>query len=63
MPRPTVLESPAEVGAVFADGHQVSVSSSSGLGCPDAVLAALGEHFRQTGTPRGLSLTPPHRSG
>ena len=63
MPRPTVLESPAEVGAVFADGNQVSVSSSSGLGCPDAVLAALGEHFRQTGAPRGLSLIHPIAAG
>jgi len=63
MPRPAVLESAAEVGTVFADGNLVSVSSSSGLGCPDAVLAALGEHFHQTGTPRDLVLIHPIAAG
>ena len=63
MPRPAIFESAAEVGAIFADGNLVSVSSSSGLGCPDAVLAALGEHFRQSGSPRGLSLIHPIAAG
>ena len=37
------------------DGQVVSVSSSSGLGCPDHVLKALGERFDATGHPRNLT--------
>lgn len=45
------------------DGDIVTVSSSSGLGCPDAVLAGLGERFQQTGTPRGLTSVHPIAAG
>ena len=34
-----------DVRLVDSDGAVVTVSSSSGLGCPDAVLAAIGERF------------------
>ncbi len=40
----------AEAAALIPDGAIVTVSSSSGLGCPDAVLAAIGQRFRETGT-------------
>ncbi len=37
--------SAAQAASLIKDGMVVSVSSSSGLGCPDAVLAAIGERF------------------
>ena len=45
------------------DGAVVTVSSSSGLGCPDAVLAALGHRFDETGAPRGLTTLHPIAAG
>ena len=39
------LVSAAHAASLIKDGMVVSVSSSSGLGCPDAVLAAIGERF------------------
>ncbi|GGA02955.1 acetate CoA-transferase YdiF [Elstera cyanobacteriorum] len=41
----------------------VTVSSSSGLGCPDAVLAALGTRFRETGAPGNLTTLHPIAAG
>ena len=35
----------AQAASLIQDGMVVSVSSSSGLGCPDAVLAASIFHF------------------
>jgi propionate CoA-transferase len=32
------------------------VSSSSGLGCPDLVLRALGERFDTEGQPKNLTM-------
>ena len=45
------------------DGAVVSVSSSSGLACPDATLRALGERFAATGEPRGLTMIHPIAAG
>jgi acyl CoA:acetate/3-ketoacid CoA transferase len=45
------------------DGDVVTVSSSSGLGCPDKVLAALGERFDDEGHPRGLTTLHPIAAG
>ena len=45
------------------DGDVVSVSSSSGLGCPDLVLAAIGERFRTGGKPAGLTMLHPIAAG
>ena len=39
----------AEAAVLVPDGATVTVSSSSGLGCPDAVLAAIGERFVGSG--------------
>src|SRR5215211_2415961 len=48
---------------LIPDHAVVTVSSSSGLGCPDAVLAALGRRFDDTGTPRGLTTLHPIAAG
>ena len=50
-------------GAVIPVGATVSVSSSSGLGCPDAMLKAIGDRFRTTGEPRGLTMIHPIAAG
>src|SRR5579871_5345509 len=49
--------------ALVRPGATITVSSSSGLGCPDAVLRALGERFAATGQPRGLTLIHPIAAG
>lgn len=53
----------AEAAALIPDGAVVSVSSSSGLGCPDRMLAAIGERFEATGHPRGLTTLHPIAAG
>ena len=53
----------AQAVALIADGATVAVNSSSGLGCPDAVLAALGARFDATGHPRGLTSIHPIAAG
>lgn len=55
--------SAADAAALVADGATLSVSSSSGLGCPDAVLRALGERFIRDGSPRGLTVVMPIAAG
>ncbi|MEM1267237.1 MAG: malonate decarboxylase subunit alpha [Pseudomonadota bacterium] len=49
--------------AAIQDGAVVTVSSSSGLGCPDLVLKALGERFAAEGHPRGLTTLHPIAAG
>lgn len=48
---------------LIADGDVVTVSSSSGLGCPDAVLAGIGERFAETSSPRNLTTLHPIAAG
>lgn len=55
--------SPAEAAALIPDGAVVSVSSSSGLGCPDLMLKAIGERFETTGHPRDLTTLHPIAAG
>lgn len=57
------LVSAAEAAARIPDGAVVSVSSSSALGCPDAVLAAIGARFAAEGRPRGLTTLHPIAAG
>ena len=45
------------------DGDTVTVSSSSGLACPDEVLAALGQRYRDTAHPAGLTMLHPIAAG
>jgi acyl CoA:acetate/3-ketoacid CoA transferase len=57
------LISALDAAALIPDGAAVTVSSSSGLGCPDAVLRALGDRFRTSGEPRGLTTIHPIAAG
>jgi propionate CoA-transferase len=52
-----------EIGSLIADGAVVTVSSSSGLGCPDASLRAIGKHFLEKGRPRELTTLHPIAAG
>jgi acyl CoA:acetate/3-ketoacid CoA transferase len=52
-----------EAAALIRDGDVVSVSSSSGLGCPDLVLSAIGERFDNDGHPRALTTLHPIAAG
>jgi acyl CoA:acetate/3-ketoacid CoA transferase len=55
---------PAEAAvARIPDGAVVTVSSSSGLGCPDKVLAAIGARFEAEGHPRDLTTLHPIAAG
>jgi propionate CoA-transferase len=55
--------SAAEAARLIKDEAVVSVSSSSGLGCPDAVLGAIGVRFDSEGHPRGLTTLHPIAAG
>lgn len=55
--------SAADAAALIPDGSIVAVNSSSGLCCPDAVLAALGARFDETGAPRELTTIHPIAAG
>jgi propionate CoA-transferase len=57
------LISLAEAAALIPDEAVVSVSSSSALGCPDAMLKAIGEHFQQHGHPARLTTLHPIAAG
>jgi propionate CoA-transferase len=52
-----------QAAGLIADGATLSISSSSGLGCPDAVLAAIGKRFRETGHPRAITSLNPIAAG
>ena len=53
----------AEAAALIPDGAVVSVSSSSGLGCPDLMLKAIGDRFDETGHPRNITTLHPIAAG
>lgn len=55
--------SAAEAARLVPDGAVVTVSSSSGLGCPDAVLAAIGARFEAEGHPRDITTLHPIAAG
>src|SRR5260221_11489401 len=52
-----------QAAALIPDGATVTVSSSSALGCPDAMLAAIGRRFEETGHPRRLTTLHPIAAG
>ena len=60
---PTKTISAPHAAALIPDGAVVTVSSSSGLGCPDLVLKAIGERFAQVGRPRNLTTLHPIAAG
>lgn len=55
--------SAADAVSRIKDGQVVTVSSSSGLGCPDLVLKALGDRFEETNHPRDLTALHPIAAG
>ncbi|MDR6757979.1 acyl CoA:acetate/3-ketoacid CoA transferase [Mycoplana sp. BE70] len=55
--------SPAEAAKLIPDGAIVSVSSSSGLGCPDLMLKAIGERFEASGHPKNITTLHPIAAG
>jgi acyl CoA:acetate/3-ketoacid CoA transferase len=48
---------------LIPDGAVVTVSSSSGLGCPDRTLQAIGDRFEATGHPQNLTTLHPIAAG
>ena len=59
----TKIISASEAVQMIRDGDVITVSSSSGLNCPDRVLAALGERFAQQNQPRDLTMVLPIAAG
>ena len=49
--------------SLIQDEATISVSASSGLNCPDAILAAIGERFAGTDQPRNLTSIHPIAAG
>ncbi|MCB1492617.1 MAG: acyl CoA:acetate/3-ketoacid CoA transferase, partial [Rhodobiaceae bacterium] len=59
----TKIRSAEDAAKLIADGATVAVNSSSGLCCPDAVLAAIGARFDAEGAPRNLRMVHPIAAG
>lgn len=57
------LVTAADAALKIKDGAVVAVNSSSGLCCPDAVLAALGARFAESGAPRDITAIHPIAAG
>ncbi len=55
--------SAAEAVKHIADGAVIAVNSSSGLGCPDLILNALGERFDAEAHPRNITTLHPIAAG
>lgn len=62
MPRAQIVTA-EEAAAAIPDGAVVSISSASGLGCPDAMLRAIQEHFAAKGRPNQLTAFVPIAAG
>src|SRR5271166_4995008 len=62
MARPKMLTADA-AALLIPDGAVVTVSSSSALGCPDAMLAAIGARFDTEGHPRNITTLHPIAAG
>ena len=57
------IRSALEAARRIGDKAVVAVNSSSGLCCPDLVLQALGERYREEGHPRQLTMIHPIAAG
>jgi propionate CoA-transferase len=57
-----VLTGP-DAAQLISDFAVITISSSSGLGCPDAVLAAIGQRYAETGSPADLTTLHPIAAG
>jgi len=62
MHTPRVLTA-RQAADLVRDGDVVTVSSSSGLGCPDEVLAGLGQRYEETRSPKNLTSVHPIAAG
>src|SRR5579862_3570198 len=62
MAAPRILTA-EEAARLIPDNAVVTVSSSSGLGCPDFTLAAVGRRFEAEGHPRNLTTLHPIAAG
>lgn len=52
-----------DAAKLIPDNAVVTVSSSSGLGCPDAMLQAIGDRYEATRSPVGLTTIHPIAAG
>ncbi|TCL06273.1 acyl CoA:acetate/3-ketoacid CoA transferase [Sodalis ligni] len=57
------LISMEQAANLIKDNDVVTVSSASGLGCPDAVLAAVGKRFQNESHPHDLTMIHPIAAG
>jgi propionate CoA-transferase len=57
------LMTPEQAAALVQSGDTVLLAGLISLAMPEAVLRALGQRFRETGAPRGLTLLAPNRPG
>src|SRR5690349_3519199 len=62
MPRAKIV-SVADAASVIPDGAVISISAASGVGCPDAMMRAIGERFTATGQPQQLTALIPIAAG
>jgi propionate CoA-transferase len=62
MHNPPVLSARAAADLI-GDGASISISSSSALGCPDAVLGGIGARFAETSHPQNVSVYSPIAAG
>jgi propionate CoA-transferase len=62
MPRARIV-SVEEAAAAIPDGAVISISSASGLGCPDAMLRAIGEQFAAKEQPKQITVLVPIAAG
>ena len=62
MPAKKLIDT-ATAASLIPDGAVVSISSSSGLGCPDAVLKAIGDRFVDEQSPKNLTTLHPIAAG
>ena len=53
----------AEAARLIGNSAVITISSSSGLGCPDAVLKAIGQRYAETGAPANLTTLHPIAAG
>jgi len=53
----------ADAATLIADSAVITISSSSGLGCPDALLEAIGHRYAETGSPGNLTTLHPIAAG
>lgn len=57
------IRTASQAAELVRDGAVIAVNSSSGLLCPDRLLAALGARFAQDGAPRDLTTIHPIAAG